>query len=118
MSNVSAYPDFPFVQELPKREQKKVASVWDQIQEIKRAIEDKGLLIPAPMAAELLGLSRQRVHMFASEKRLEAVYVNGHPFITEASLVEFAKVERKNGRPFKAPTLKESLGMAKRALKK
>lgn len=93
--------EFPFTSELPKRQRTRLQSLWDQLSEIRAVVESKGMLIPASMAAKVLGVSRQRVHDLIKEGRLENVEMNGHNFITEASVVDYAKSERKAGRPVK-----------------
>lgn len=112
--------DFPFVDELPKREKKKVLNVWDQLAEMRKVIDEKGVLIPPVMVAKLLGLTRQRIYQFMQEGRFETVEFNGQMFITENSIVEFAKTERKTGRPFNVtmPTFKEVHSMVKQNMRK
>lgn len=104
----AAASDFPFVAELPKREKSKVVQLWDAIQDMRRIYETEGLLIPQPLAAKLLGLSRQRVHQLGNEGRLMVVTVNDHPFVTENSVLAYAKSERKAGRPLGVLDSKDS----------
>ena len=97
-----ALSEFPFVSELPKREQKRVRSVWDVIREFGELQEREGALIPLAVAASALGVSRQRVWQITEEgERLRRVDFEGHAFVTEKSLIEFGRLERKRGRPFK-----------------
>jgi len=91
--------EFPFVSEMPKREKSKVAKIWDQFQELSRLQKTHGILIPQAMAAKMLSVSPQRVWQFVEEGRLEFVEMNGIRFVTENSIVEFARVQRKEGRP-------------------
>lgn len=114
--------EFPFVQEMPKREKTRITKVWEQFRELSRIAEKKGMLVPQNFVAKLLGVSPQRIDQLAQEERLERVYVNGAAFITENSVVEFAATERKNGRPCKMVGLEVSedvtkFQMAKAALK-
>jgi len=91
--------DFPFVAELPKREKSKLAKVWGHFQELSRISEVEGMLIPMAYAAIVLDVCRQRVYQLAEEGRLKVIEVNGHQFVTERSVVDFAATERKAGRP-------------------
>lgn len=91
--------EMPFVAELPKREKSKLAKVWDAFDEIARITETEGVLIPQSLAAKLLDVCRQRVFELVEEGRLKAYEVNGVRFVTENSVVAYAKSERKAGRP-------------------
>lgn len=51
-------------------------------------------------AAEMLGVSRQRVDQLASAGKLCQRYVNGSPVFLEADVLKY-KDSRKNGRPRK-----------------
>jgi len=99
--------EFPFVAELPKREKSKIIKVWEQFREIAKAQEEHGALIPPTLAASALGISRQRVHELCEFGTLQVIRVSGHPLVTEHSIVDFAKSERKAGRPPKAPSNSE-----------
>lgn len=98
MDNV-ATSEFPFVQELPKRERSKLANLWDVLKEARAATEHHGSLVPPSFAADLLGISRQRLHVLMEEGKLETVTFHGKRFVGENSLVAWAKAERQNGRP-------------------
>ena len=95
--------EFPFVEELPKREKSRLQKLWDHFTEVKAITAQKGLLVPVRFAANLVGVSQQRVDQLCDNGSLERVYVDGHPFVTENSLIEWAKSERKAGRPPKLP---------------
>lgn len=95
----AAVNEFPFVSELPKREKSRLQQFWDRFKEIKALAEQKGIMVPPFVAAELLGISRQRVHELMQDGRLERVEWRGQVFITEHDLVEYASAERKAGRP-------------------
>lgn len=97
--------EFPFVESLPKREKSKWRRIWDHFQELKRVSEVKGMLVPVRLGAELLGISRQRVDELVADGRIEVVEVDGRRFATEVSIVEYARSERKAGRPTKAETI-------------
>ena len=107
--HIAAQPEFPWVGSLPKREKSKFAKLWDQFQAIKRVTEERGMIVPPHVAAKLLGVSRQRVNELLNDGRMETVEVGGARFILEDSLVEFCKLERKEGRPPNLPkTMRES----------
>lgn len=114
--------EFPFMETLPKGEKGKIAKVWDQLNAVRAAMDEKGLMLPQHLVAELLGVSRQRICQFIDEDRLEVVTVAGDRYITEKSFLEFARIERKNGRPVKAPSnadlWKASMATAKEIVKK
>lgn len=109
MDNV-ATADFPFVQELPKREKSKLASLWDSLKEAKAATQEHGALIPINFAAELLGISRQRMHVLLDEGKVASVRFHNQRFVSEKSLVEWAKAEHISGRP---PSLKSCIAQAR-----
>lgn len=109
-----AVSEFPFVAELPKRDKAKVANLWDKLAELRAMAQMGGSLVPHKFAAKLLGLSSQRLYQLAHDGRLERVEFEGHSFITERSLVQLARTERKNGRPLKTPkTAGEVLKLSK-----
>jgi len=117
MTEAEAF-DFPFVSELPKREKTKFRKIWDTFQALRALTAEKGTLVPSSLAAKILGVSRQRVDQLIQEGRLECHSVDGHNFISEASFVEFAKQERKTGRPPKSPSLRDCAEVTKEILKK
>lgn len=101
--------DFPFVAELPKRKQSRVLKAWDLIEAMRAVPDEKGLLIPMRIAAKVLGVSTQRVSQLVDAGKLEAVVIDEHPLVTEQSLIEWAKSEKKAGRPLKAVTMKDAI---------
>jgi len=96
--------EFPFVEQFPKREQNKLERLWEGFENMKAVVEKHGLLVPPQLAADLLGVSRQRVHQLMEQGRMKRVEVLGQVFITEDDLHAFARSERKNGRPPKVQT--------------
>jgi hypothetical protein len=111
---IDAALDFPFVEQLPKREQSRWAKSWSLFESAKAATAEHGFLMPVALAAKLLGVGKQRVHDIVADGRLVRVELDGHVFITSNSVVAFLKVERKNGRPLKVPlTVSESWKFAK-----
>lgn len=110
--------EFPGFADLPKREKSKVHRVWDAFRELSNVSGEKGLLVTQSVVARLLDISRQRVHDLVKEGRLETYVFEGVPLVTEKSLVAFAQVERKTGRPCKIPvTIGECLRRAKGSVK-
>jgi len=107
--------DFPFVQELPKREKSKVASLWDALKDARAATQQHGTLVPTSFAAQLLGISKQRLHTLMEEGRIESVMFHNKRLVSEKSLVAWAKQEHVSGRPVtaRAPTLKECIAVAR-----
>jgi hypothetical protein len=107
--NVGATLDFPFVQQLPKREKSRLCNLWDELRELRSLIAEHGALVPQPFAAELLGISHQRVQQLIASGKLIAVPVHTSRFVTENSIVTLAKSERKTGRPFNIPKTSSDL---------
>lgn len=101
--------EFPFVAELPKREKSKLTKIWEQFQELSTAQEEHGILLPQVFVASMLGLSRQRVNEICKDGRLVVVQIGGRPFVTENSVIEFARTERKTGRPCNLPTTNKEI---------
>jgi excisionase family DNA binding protein len=93
--------EFPFVQGLAKREKGKLLRAWDLFEELSRVVEQEGMLMPQAFAASALGVSRQRVYQLVEAGKLKAVMVGSERFVTGNSVVDFAKSERKTGRPVK-----------------
>jgi len=100
----AAMTEFPFVEALPKREKSKLAEVWDTLKAMKVAVATEGQLVPVNLTCKLLDLSRTRVDELCADGRLRRVKIADHVFITENSIVELARVERKTGRPLNVPT--------------
>lgn len=91
--------EFPFVADLPKREQKKVRSVLEQWREFKVIVESKGHLIPPSTAAQIASVTRGRIYQLMDVGTLEVVRLQGHCFVTEASFTAWITSPRKDGRP-------------------
>lgn len=104
--------DFPFVQELPKRDKSRLVKLWEHLAEVRAIQAEKGEVIPQAFVADLIGVSTQRVTQFVDEGRLESVLINGRRYVTARSLEQFAQVERKNGRPFKVASSNKNLWKA------
>jgi len=111
----AALTEFPFVADLPKRERSKVGKLWDTFRELSRTLDAKGNVVPQGFAADLLGVSPQRVGQLLDAGKLEPVTVGGRRFVTEASILAHAATERKTGRPVKKLSNPEIWSAAKRS---
>jgi hypothetical protein len=100
---IDVVEEFPFVASLPKREKSRFANLLESIKEHRQLTQKHGSLLPVAVAAAFLGVSKQAVHSFLDSGRLEKIEFHGHVFVSEIGLIEFAKIERKSGRPFKHP---------------
>lgn len=100
--------EFPFVEGLPKREKSRLQKLWDHFQEVKEISAEKGILVPVRLASSLGGVSVQRIDQLCVVGKLERVYVDEHPFVTEQSLLAWARSERKSGRPCSSSTVGSS----------
>jgi hypothetical protein len=114
--------DFPFVEELPKREKSRFTKLWDHFEEMRACVRLNGLLIPVKLAADIAGVSRQRISELFELGILVRVEFHGHPFVTETSFLTWAKTERKAGRPLNLPTstadkFRAGFGKARKASK-
>lgn len=97
--------DFPFVADLPKREQTRLERMWSVFESIRRVSRDKGVLIPKTFAGELAGVCKQRIHQLVEAGVLEEVKMGRVGYVTEESFVRWARSERKSGRPLKVETM-------------
>ena len=102
--HVAVANEFAFVALLPKREKGRVSRALDLVEELTRITEEQGPMIPSPLAAKVLNISRQRMHQLIQDKRIPVVEVQGHHFVTKTALIGFANTERKDGRPISPPT--------------
>lgn len=104
--------EFPFVAGMPKREKSRLAKCWDMLKRMNALQATEGSMIPLIMAAKCLGVSRTRIDQLIQEGRLNRFEIDGHVFVSENSMVEFAKLERKWGRPVKVPTTNSEIWKA------
>ena len=105
--------EFSFVEALPKTEKSRLVKVWDLFKQMKEISGTEGDLLPLMFAAKLLDLSRTRMDQLIADGRLKRYSLDGHVFITSNSIVEFAKTERKNGRPLKVPSVSETFKISR-----
>jgi len=110
--------EFPFVQQLPKREKTKLQRFWESFQEMKDAQIEHGVLLPVKFCAALADVSHQRIHQLIAAGTIKTVVIQGHPFVTEASFVEWMKTDRKPGRHLSLGEMcKQSFSAARRTIK-
>lgn len=111
----AAITEFPFVAEMPRRDKTRYEKVWDSFQRVKAITDKEGAIWPVMFVAKILGVSNERVHELMKNDRLKRVEVDGHPFVTEVSMLDYAKSERKAGRPCGPRTVKDCAKVAVRA---
>jgi hypothetical protein len=109
VTNSAQLAEFPFTADLPKREKTKVGKVLDALDEILRLTEDKGPAVCQKAAASFLGVSVQRVGQFLDDGKMEFWTIEGTRYVYVKSLKEFAKLERKTGRPPKPKGMLEKI---------
>jgi len=91
--------DFPPVR--LDRRRSRIARVVHLVKRLRATMDKEGTLIPLILAAKALDVGRTRMDELISDGRLKRVEVDGHVFVTESSVVDYAHEERKNGRPLK-----------------
>lgn len=101
--------EMPFVETLPKREKSRLARLWDHFAAVREISKEHGMLVPVKLAADLAGVSHQRIAELIEDGRLVRIDLHGHRYITENSFVDWAKSERKTGRPVKLMDSRKSL---------
>ena len=89
--------EFPFVERMTERKKSRWARMWEGFQTFKALQEKHGMLIPACMAADLGGVSRQRVWQLFDEGKLQRVDYGGHVYVSEASFQTWLESERHAG---------------------
>jgi len=94
-----AINEFPFVAEMPRAEKREAKGMWERYKELSSLAQVHGMLMPPWMASKLLDVSQQRVSELMADGRLQRIEWEGRPFVTENSVVDYAKTERKAGRP-------------------
>jgi len=111
--------EFPFVEDLPKREQSRFSRFVDRWQVFKELQAAHGILVPTGLALKLADVSRQRIHQLADSGILQGVRFEGKLYITEDSLIEWLQNERQTGRPRKGtkPSFSECIDVAKELLR-
>jgi len=99
--------DFPVIaQKAPRR------GLFAQYLE---ATQENGPLVPLPMIASALGVTRQRVHFLLRHGRIASVRICGRDYVPLASLELFLTEERRVGAPLHDPSL---LAIVKSAFEK
>lgn len=94
--NMEQFALFPEMLEgLPVREKTR----WEQLQEMNGISRERGAMLPMATAAEVLDVSKQRVHQLVLEGRLQAFEFLGRKWVCESDMLEFARGVRTPGRP-------------------
>jgi hypothetical protein len=93
--------EFAFMDGLPKREKNHRMKLLDVLTELEARAKSKGPVVPQSLAAEIIGVSRQRVGALIEAGRIEAFTLNGSRFVFVRSLHDFLKAgPRPPGRPW------------------
>ena len=112
----SSTMELPFMADVPKRvtsSKSKMEIAICAVREMKQLVEKHGMLIPSIIASEVLGVSKTRVYELLKTGQLTPVRYGNYTYVTEDSLITFAKTERKAGRPPKMPeTLNDTVAAA------
>jgi len=101
MSASVAISEFPFVQELPKRDKGILRTAWDSMRDFRAKQEEVGPLLPFGIAAKLLSVSKQRIEQLVAAGVLEGYVFDGHRMVTLVSIEARARAQRQVGRPKK-----------------
>lgn len=118
---MEAVLEFPFTAEMPVASEPDLSKlprnerVARQVEAMRAMMDKRGALVPLPLVAELLGVSKQRVHDIIAQGHLEKISIHGHRYVPEDSLVAYVNTERRNGRPPKLP--KSATELAKIAIR-
>src|SRR5262245_35022049 len=70
---------------------------WQHLEELRAIAKRNGLLLPCSFAAELLGVTRQRISKLLEMGKLTRVEINGQPCVTEKSVREYEAGDRRPG---------------------
>jgi len=97
--------EFAFVEDIPKRQRSRLRRLIDAYREVKAITDEKGMLLPVKLAADMAGVCHQRIAQLADAGQLEIVRLHGHRYVTESSFFGWVNSERKTGRPPKLATM-------------
>lgn len=103
MDVIETAAEFPFVSEVTRKRAN--PSAWEALKALKAASQSGGAWVPAGLAAEMLGVGKQRLYDLIEEGTIHGEKYHGHLFLSEDSVVAYAKRERKAGRPPKVQTI-------------
>lgn len=103
----------PTFEDLPKREKSRLQKVWEHFAEVRAIAKEHGLLVPIALAADLAGVSRQRIDELCERGLVIRIELNGRPFVTENSFVAWAKSERQVGRPLQEVSFRRARQIAR-----
>jgi len=94
--------EFPFVEDLPKREKSRWQKYCDAMAEFAEVSRQEGGLVHVSMAANFLNVSRTRIDELCNAGILKRFSFGGHVVISVRSLKERAESKLLKGRPKKA----------------
>lgn len=95
-------PELPGMpQAAPSRAPRKGSKAWVayEVKRFYQLAKEHGGLMPAPMAAAALGVSRIRVYQLAEAGRIEAFEIMGKLYFAGDSVAERASADLPTGRP-------------------
>ena len=87
------FPDLPTIK-MPKR----VKSRWEELNQLCDIVDEHGPIIPMFVAADLLNLSRQRIHQLVEAGTLVPVEFAGKRWLAEKQLRAFVQLDRTSDR--------------------
>lgn len=114
----AAQATFPFDQTVPRAQRSRLGRIVDRFKAFKALADEHGVLIPAPVAAKLLDVSLQRIHQLKDAGIVASVKFEGHAYIIESSLWDYAKSDRGSGFRYKDVSLSQCIDLAKEQQKK
>lgn len=94
VTTMEAVQDWLFdVPAVPKKERSK----WQELSAMAETVAAVGPLVPLPVAAVLLDLSRQRVHQLVNEGTLRSWEFCGHKYVAGHDVRDFFELDRPEG---------------------
>ena len=104
------------IAEAPRSKPKKsLVSVLRFLNEYRKTLKQEGGLLPFTMAADLIGVSKQRVHELIKEGTFVPVEACGKKWLSANQVEAFIKLHRAAGRPWHKPSTKELWKMSLKA---
>ena len=85
----------------------RIQEIVEDTKEFMRISKQRGGLIPLSTVATILGVSRQRVYQLVSEGVFGHWTFHGMKWVSQAEVVEFAKLDRRGGENQHGPSVKE-----------
>lgn len=94
------------VKQVAPKKASKIGRLLERLNEFRKFEAEYGELIPLPVAVGLLGVTKQRVYALIDEGRISSCVFEGHHYVTLDTVFDYAKSERKGGRPPKSEGIK------------